>query len=102
MKESTVSTPTAAPAARPASRARRRGAAPARGWTELLAGPLAQAGDIVVFGVRVLWSAVRHPIGYWGEVRNQLYEALRLCWFPMVISSTAFGLGTVGIQAGNL
>ncbi|GAB3385635.1 MlaE family ABC transporter permease [Amycolatopsis echigonensis] len=74
----------------------------ARRAADLVAAPLADAGEIVRFGGQVIWSAVRHPVGYWGEVRAQVFDALRLCWFPLIISSTAFGLGVVGIQAGNL
>jgi phospholipid/cholesterol/gamma-HCH transport system permease protein len=85
-----------------ASGARGRARLKVRRWTDAVTAPLADAGDIVRFGGKVIWSAVRHPFGYWGEVRNQLFDALRLCWFPLIISSTAFGLGVVGIQAGNL
>lgn len=63
--------------------------------------PVAQAGELVLFGASVLWSAIRHPFGYWGEVRDQMFDALKLCWLPMVISTVAFGLGAPGIQAGN-
>ncbi|WP_231644891.1 MULTISPECIES: MlaE family ABC transporter permease [Sciscionella] len=80
----------------------RRRALRIRKALDAVAAPLADAGDIVRFGAKVLWSAARHPVGYWGEVRNQLFDALKLCWFPLFLSSTAFGLGVVGIQAGNL
>jgi phospholipid/cholesterol/gamma-HCH transport system permease protein len=63
---------------------------------------LTEVGDIVAFGGKVLWSAVRYSIGYWGTVRDQLFEAIKRCIIPMVLASTAFGIGTVGIQAGNL
>lgn len=94
-----MSTPTSAEAAS-GTNGRVRGAVGR--WSEVAAIPFSDAGEIVRFGAKVLWSAMRHPVGYWGEVRNQLFEAVRLCWFPLVISSTAFGLGVVGIQAGNL
>lgn len=63
--------------------------------------PIAQAGQLAQFGAAVIWSAIRHPVGYWAEVRDQMFDALKLCWIPMVISTTAFGLGAPGIQAGN-
>ena len=63
---------------------------------------LVQAGEMCGLMVRVLASAIRHPIGYWGEVRDQMFSILSLCWFPMVISTTAFGLGAPGLQGGNL
>ncbi|MBA0126860.1 ABC transporter permease [Haloechinothrix sp. YIM 98757] len=64
--------------------------------------PVAEAGAMVMFGGRTLWSAVRHPIGYWGEVRDQIFLTLKLCWFPLIVSTTVFGLGAAGIQAGHL
>lgn len=66
-----------------------------------VASPVAETGQLFLFGVSVLWSAIRHPVGYWGEVRDQMFDALKLCWLPMVISTVAFGWGAPGIQAGN-
>lgn len=50
----------------------------------------------------VLYSAIRHPTGYWGDVRDQMYDILKLCWIPLTISIIAFGLGAPGLQGGNL
>lgn len=50
----------------------------------------------------VLYRAIRHPFGYWGEVRDQMFEILKLCWIPMIVSCTAFGFGAPGLQGGNL
>jgi phospholipid/cholesterol/gamma-HCH transport system permease protein len=62
---------------------------------------MAQAGEMTwLFGV-VLMDAVRRPRGYWGDVRDQMYSILRLCWVPMVISTFAFGFGAPGLQALN-
>lgn len=64
--------------------------------------PFEQAGEMVrLLGV-VLYSAVRHPVGYWGEVRDQMFLTLKLCWIPMIISTVAFGLGAPGLQGGNI
>lgn len=63
--------------------------------------PVTETGRLFLFGASVVWSAIRRPFGYWGEVRDQMFDALKLCWLPMVISTTAFGLGAPGIQAGN-
>ncbi|MCQ4079203.1 ABC transporter permease [Streptomyces sp. RB6PN25] len=65
-------------------------------------GPLAEAGEMVQLLGEVLWSAIRHPIGYWHDVRDQMYSLLKLCWAPMAISTVAFGLGAPGIQGGNI
>jgi phospholipid/cholesterol/gamma-HCH transport system permease protein len=62
---------------------------------------MAQAGEMTwLFGV-VMKGAVRRPRGYWGDVRDQMYSILRLCWVPMVISTFAFGFGAPGLQALN-
>lgn len=63
---------------------------------------LNQAGEMAALLGRVLFSALRHPVGYWSEVRDQMYSILKLCWFPMIVSTTAFGLGAPGLQGGNL
>ncbi|HEY1971192.1 MAG TPA: ABC transporter permease [Pseudonocardia sp.] len=52
--------------------------------------------------VEVLRGAVMRPKGYWGDVRVQLYEILKLCWVPMIVSTTAFGFGAPGLQGGNI
>jgi phospholipid/cholesterol/gamma-HCH transport system permease protein len=63
---------------------------------------LTPAGEMgVLLGV-VVWSAVRHPVGYWGEVRDQMFNMLKLCWIPMVISTVTFGFGAPGLQGGNI
>ncbi|MBW0113749.1 ABC transporter permease [Pseudonocardia sp. KRD-169] len=50
----------------------------------------------------VLYSAIRHPIGYWTDVRDQMFDTLRLCWIPVIVSTTAFGFGAPGLQGGNI
>lgn len=65
-------------------------------------GPLVQAGEMTQLMFRVLWMAVRRPWGYWGEVRDQMFDILKLCWIPMAVSCTAFGLGAPGLQGGNI
>lgn len=63
---------------------------------------LLPAGEMVLLLITVLRSAIRHPVGYWRDVRDQMYDLLKLCWFPMIVSTTAFGLGAPGLQGGNL
>jgi len=62
---------------------------------------LAQTGEMLWLFFLVVKSAVRHPRGYWGDVRDQMYSILRLCWLPMVISTFCFGFGAPGLQALN-
>lgn len=52
--------------------------------------------------ISVAISAVTKPVGYWGDVREQMYIVLKLCWIPMIISTFTFGLGAPGLQGGNL
>jgi phospholipid/cholesterol/gamma-HCH transport system permease protein len=63
---------------------------------------LIEVGAMTQFLGRVLGSAVRHPRGYWGDVRDQMADVLKLCWVPMIVSTTAFGLGAPGLQGGNI
>lgn len=67
-----------------------------------IAAVLVPAGEMAVLLGIVLWSAIRHPIGYWGETRNQMFDVLKRCWIPMVVSTVAFGFGAPGLQGGNL
>jgi phospholipid/cholesterol/gamma-HCH transport system permease protein len=64
--------------------------------------PLQQAGEMFMMFIEVVGSAVTKPTGYWGDVREQMYEILKLCWLPMIISCTAFGFGAPGLQGGNI
>jgi phospholipid/cholesterol/gamma-HCH transport system permease protein len=42
---------------------------------------------------KTILSAIRPPYPYGGEFVNQFLFALRLCWFPLLISTIAFGYG---------
>jgi phospholipid/cholesterol/gamma-HCH transport system permease protein len=46
-------------------------------------------------------SALRPPYPYGGEFMSQFLFALRLCWFPLLVSTIAFGYGAPGVQAAN-
>lgn len=61
-----------------------------------------QVGEMGQFTAAILSDAVRHPSGYWGMVRNEAYLLLKLCWFPLAVSTFAFGLGAPGIQGVNV
>jgi phospholipid/cholesterol/gamma-HCH transport system permease protein len=92
----------AAPALRPAHAARPHRSRPGTSPTSAVAGALVEAGEMVRLLGRVVVAAVREPIGYWGDVRNQMIEILRMCFIPMFISTTAFGLCVPGLQGGGL
>src|SRR5687767_9958669 len=50
---------------------------------------------------KTMMSALRPPYPYGGEFIGQFLFALRLCWFPLLISTVAFGYGAPGLQAAN-
>src|SRR4051812_16104953 len=50
---------------------------------------------------KTIVSALRPPYPYGGEFVQQFLFALRLCWFPLMISTIAFGYAAPGLQASN-
>ena len=50
---------------------------------------------------KTILSAIRPPYPYGGEFVNQFLFALRLCWFPLLISTIAFGYEAPGLQGAN-
>lgn len=63
---------------------------------------LVPMGEMAMLAVTVLWSAIRHPRGYWSEARDQMFNGLKTCWIPLTISTVAFGFGAPGLQGGNI
>lgn len=75
------------------------------GGLNALRGPyniVMEAGRIGQFAAHVLSDVVRRPRGYWKAVRDESYLLVKLCWWPMVISTFAFGFGAPGIQGVNV
>ena len=62
---------------------------------------LEEVGDMMILTGKTIMSAVRPPYPYGGEFVSQFLFALKLCWFPLVISTVAFGYGAPGLQAAN-
>jgi phospholipid/cholesterol/gamma-HCH transport system permease protein len=62
---------------------------------------LEQVGDMMILTGKTAWSALRPPYPYGGEFIGQFMFALRLCWFPLLISTVAISYGAPGLQAGN-
>src|SRR6201994_2965024 len=50
---------------------------------------------------KTLTSAVRPPYPYGSEFVGQFLFAMKLCWFPLLVSTVAFGYGAPGLQAAN-
>jgi phospholipid/cholesterol/gamma-HCH transport system permease protein len=58
-------------------------------------------GDMVILTARTILSAIRPPYPYGEEFIDQFLRALRVCWFPLLVSMIAVGLGAPGLQAGG-
>ena len=64
-------------------------------------GLLEEVGDMMILTGKTIMSALRPPYPYGGEFVSQFLFALKLCWFPLVVSTVAFGYGAPGLQAAN-
>jgi phospholipid/cholesterol/gamma-HCH transport system permease protein len=62
---------------------------------------LEEIGDMVVLTGKTIMSALRPPYPYGGEFVNQFLFALRLVWFPLLVSTIAICYGAAGLQAAN-
>ena len=63
---------------------------------------LVEIGEMVILAGRTIGSALRPPYPYGGEFVQQFLFALKLCWFPLIVSTVAFGYGAVGVQAAGI
>ena len=62
---------------------------------------LEEVGDMMILTGKTVMSALRPPYPYGGEFVSQFLFALKLCWFPLLVSTIAFGYGAPGLQAAN-
>jgi phospholipid/cholesterol/gamma-HCH transport system permease protein len=62
---------------------------------------LEEFGDVVVLTGKTIRSAVVPPFPYGGELVGQFLFALRLVWFPLLITTVAISYGAPGLQAAN-
>src|SRR6202050_376297 len=62
---------------------------------------LEEFGDMMILTGRTLSSALQPPYPYGGELVSQFLFTLRLCWFPLLISTVAINYGAPGLQAAN-
>ncbi len=69
-------------------------------------GPLGElfveTGTMVILTVKTLVSAVRPPYPYGEELVDQFSFVLKLCWFPLLISTFALCVGAPGLQAAGI
>ena len=50
---------------------------------------------------KTIWSALRPPYPYGGELVSQFLFTLQLCWFPLLVSTVAICYGAPGLQAAD-
>src|SRR5207253_1727138 len=62
---------------------------------------LEEVGDMMILTGKTIVSALRPPYPYGGEFVSQFLFALLLCWFPLLISTVAFGYEAPGLQAAD-
>ena len=63
---------------------------------------LEEVGDIVFLTGKTMLSAVSPPYPWGGEFVAQFLFALKLCWFPLMISTMALSYGGPGLQSANI
>ena len=61
-----------------------------------------QVGEMMILTAKTLVAAVRPPYPYGEELVGQFLFVLKLCWFPMSISTFALCLGAPGLQAAGI
>src|ERR1700733_9213014 len=71
-----------------------RGGVPARHVLE-------EFGDMMILTGRTVWSALRPPYPYGGELVSQFLFTLRQVWFPLLITTVAISYGAPGVQAAH-
>jgi phospholipid/cholesterol/gamma-HCH transport system permease protein len=64
-------------------------------------GVLEEFGDMMILTGRTVWSAMRPPYPYGGELVSQFLFTLRLVWFPLLLSTVAIDYGAPGLQAAD-
>jgi phospholipid/cholesterol/gamma-HCH transport system permease protein len=62
---------------------------------------LEEFGDMMILTGRTISSALRPPYPYGGELVSQFLFALRLVWFPLLVTIVAISYGAPGLQAAN-
>ncbi len=62
---------------------------------------LEEFGDMMILTGRTIWSALRPPYPYGGELVSQFLFTLQLVWLPLLISTVAICYGAPGLQAAD-
>jgi phospholipid/cholesterol/gamma-HCH transport system permease protein len=51
---------------------------------------VSEAGGMTQLLVKVLWSAVRHPRGYWNDVVEELHFTIKRSWLSITVALSGF------------
>jgi phospholipid/cholesterol/gamma-HCH transport system permease protein len=62
---------------------------------------LEEVGDTVLLTARTVSSALRPPYPYGGEFVAQFLFVMRLCWFPLLVSTICINYAAPGLQGAN-
>ncbi len=62
---------------------------------------LEEVGEMMLLAGRTISSALRPPYPYGGEFVSQFLFVLRLCWFPLLISTVCINYAAPGLQGAN-
>jgi phospholipid/cholesterol/gamma-HCH transport system permease protein len=68
-----------------------------RSWLPVR-GFVVEVGDIALLAVSTIVKALTPPYNYGPELADQFWFALRLAWFPMLLTSVGLSFGPAGIQ----
>src|SRR5206468_3280911 len=60
---------------------------------------LEEVGDMMILTGKTIMSALRPPYPYGGGFVSQFLFALKLCWFPLLVSTVGLGCGGRGLKA---
>ena len=60
---------------------------------------LEEVGDMMILTGKTIMSALRPPYPYGGEFVSQFLFALKLCWFPLVVSTVTATLGAAFVSS---
>ena len=60
-----------------------------------------QVGSMMLLTAQTVVAAIRPPYPYGEELVGQFLFALKLCWFPLLVSTFVLCFGAPGLQAAN-
>src|SRR3954452_4771236 len=65
-------------------------------------GVIEQVAGMMILASKTLVACITPPFTWRGDFIDEAFLVLKRCLFPVMISTTFFGLGAPGLQGGNL